>query len=303
VVNFSSYPNITKPFISWAKIVFTPLALLFLVYFGWQSQGVLIEIFSNAQFHLLLTSILLWLLLHFISPLFTVTVFHSCKISIGYKEAFYIHARRLPAKYLPGGIWHSVARAADYHQRNIEPRYVATYLLLENIIVVSVTLFMGGLITLSIPQFESAWSMIALISSIVAICVLLMLPMLVDKYLLPVQDILLRVPYIKGVICIAFYWTIAAIAFVCFLKAFPELIISTTDFEAGGIYIFSWGIGFITLIAPQGIGVSEFVSGSLLKANIPISSTIAFLAGFRVLILLADLIAWFVSRFVMLEEP
>jgi len=129
VINFSSYSNITKSIISWAKIVFTPFALFFLVYFGWQSQGILVEIFSNAQIHLLLTSIFLWLLLHFISPLFTVIVFHGCKISISYKDAFYIHAGRLPAKYLPGGIWHSVARAADYHQRRIEPRYIATYLL------------------------------------------------------------------------------------------------------------------------------------------------------------------------------
>ncbi len=301
MVNYLSYLNIIKPIISWAKIVFTPLALFFLVYFGWQSRGVLIEIFSTAQFHLLLTSILLWLLLHFISPLFTVIVFHGCKLSIGYKDAFYIHAGRLPAKYLPGGIWHSVVRSVDYHQRKIAPRHVATYLLLENIVAATVTLSIGGLIMLSIPQFEGVWSLTALISSISGICALFILPILVDKYLLPGEDVLSRIPYVTSVICIVFYWIIAAAAFVCFLKSFPELIISVTDFEAGGIYIFSWGIGFITLITPQGIGVSEFVSSSLLGANIPTSSLIAFLAGFRVLILLADLIAWIVSRFIKLE--
>jgi hypothetical protein len=302
VANYLKYLNTAKLLIQRTKFVFTPIALLFLVYFGWQSRGIMAGILDKAQFLFLLISTLLWFFLHFISPLFTIILFRSCKHSISYIDAFYIHASRLPAKYLPGGIWHSVARGVDYNQKKITPRYVGVYLLLENIIAASVTLLIGGLIMVRIPQLGNIWSMTALIFSTIAFCILLLLPIVADNYFLPKQDRLIRKHYIKSVICIAFYWVIAAVSFVCFLKAFPELIISVTAFEAGGIYMFSWGIGFITLFAPQGIGVSESISGSLLEANITISSMIAFLAGFRVLVLLADLIAWFVSRLVTPEE-
>jgi hypothetical protein len=98
-------------------------------------------------------------------------------------------------------------------------------------------------------------------------------------------------------VVLAFYWIGAGIAFVLFLKAFPTLELAASNIESASIYVFSWGIGFVTLFAPQGIGVSELVASNLLGERGSVAALAALLAGFRVVILTADLTAWLLAMF------
>jgi glycosyltransferase 2 family protein len=296
VIQYSIVINKMKPLIKVAKIIFTPLALCFLFYFGWQSKTTLINIFDNSQPLFLLIALSLWVLLHFISPLFTINTFQFCNVAIGYNEAFLIHASRLPAKYLPGGIWHSVARITDYHNKNISPRNVTAYLLLENIIIVCVTFLIGGLIITTMPQIDAVWLLIASLSSITGFIILLILPLLTNKFLINEQASLSKSSYGLGVVCVLFYWIIAATAFVLFLNSFSELSYQLSNIHIGGVYIFSWAIGFIALFAPQGVGVTEFVSSQLISTDIESAGFMALIASFRILILIGDLITWGIAR-------
>ena len=290
-----SHINTLKPVIHWAKIFFTPLAFTFLSYFFWQSRAELGITFQQANPIWLISSITLWMLLHFISPLFTIIVFSGCSLSLNYSKAFCIHSKRLPAKYLPGGIWHTVARAADYHQHGFEPRYVGSYLLIENLVVAAITLALGGSLVVNLIN-ESLWLILVGMLIIGGLCFIFLLPWLVNKHLLPVHATLRKLPYYSGVCCLLIYWLVAASAFICFLKAFPALSLAVSYLIAGGVYIFSWGIGFITLFAPQGIGVSEFISEKLLGTNTSSSHFIALLASFRVIVLSADLMTYGFSK-------
>jgi hypothetical protein len=56
--------------------------------------------------------------------------------------------------------------------------------------------------------------------------------------------------------------------------------------------LFSWGIGFISIFAPQGIGVFEVVAADLLRGVEPLMGIAAVIAGFRLIILTADAVAW-----------
>src|SRR5690606_12897931 len=83
---------------------------------------------------------------HFISPLITVFGFKTCRSKITYWNAFHIHCGRLPAKYLPGGIWHSVGRASDYFSLGHTGGQLGYYFLLENFQLIAVSFSLGALL-------------------------------------------------------------------------------------------------------------------------------------------------------------
>jgi hypothetical protein len=60
----------------------------------------------------------------------------------------------------------------------------------------------------------------------------------------------------------------------------------------GGIYLFSWGVGFLSIFAPQGLGVFELVASELLKGSIGFMGLAALIGGFRAVVLVADLVVW-----------
>lgn len=291
MIHLKSHLNTFKPIIHWAKFLFTPVAIAFLSYYFWQSRAELSITFQQANLIWLIYSISLWMLLHFISPLFTIIVFNGCSLSLSYTKAFWIHSKRLPAKYLPGGIWHTVARAADYHQHGIEPRFVGSYLLIENLAVAAVTLAIGGSMIFHLLN-ETHWLLLVGTLIIGGLSVILLLPWLVNRHLFPAQTTLQKLHYYFGVCCILIYWFVAASAFICFIQAFPAINLAVSYVISGGVYIFSWGIGFITLFAPQGIGVSEFISEKLLGANTSSRHFIALLVSFRLIVFIADLLTY-----------
>ncbi len=77
-----------------------------------------------------------------------------------------------------------------------------------------------------------------------------------------------------------------------YLSAFPRLALQAVPLETAGAYLFSWGVGFIAIFAPQGIGVFEVVAADLMRSDSTFMSVAALLAGFRLIILAADATVW-----------
>jgi uncharacterized membrane protein YbhN (UPF0104 family) len=219
----------------------------------------------------------------------------SFSLQLKYRDAFTIHNNRLPAKYIPGGIWHSVARSGDYYDHGISAHHVAVYLLTENIIIASVTLALGGFIVANIDTTNSLFTTMLLVSSVVLIIVNIILPKIISIKLLSHSKPLSIFEYLKSILIIFIYWIVAGISFICYLLSFPVLNINVSMFEVAGIYLFSWGIGFITLFAPQGLGVSEIVTSQLLGTGLDSSNIIIVIAGFRIIVLIADMLTWITS--------
>jgi hypothetical protein len=284
-----------KILLHWAIRIFTPLALIALSWAAWNARETLVRIVLESKPLLLLAAVGLWMMVHFIGPVFTALIFRSCQQILSYRQAFLIHANRLPAKYLPGGIWHSVARAADYHGQGINGRPIAIYLLIENFMAAATTLAMGGFIVAGLSSAGEGWRWAAGLLAFFGVVTLLLLPWIVNRHLIQSQGGLALKLYCMGVICGIANWTIAGAAFALYLTSFPALELSTSLVEAAGIYIFAWGVGFITLFAPQGIGIAEFTSAQLLSATHSFGTLATLLAGFRVIVLCADLLAWALS--------
>jgi hypothetical protein len=221
------------------------------------------------------------------------SIFRTTRISMPYHKALFIHCSRLPAKYLPGGIWHSVGRANDYLGLGHGRGKVGFYFIVENFLLVAVTLCLGSAIVWPLVGIPALQGTILWLSVFLAFAMLLF-PWAV-KLITKGQQTLSTAAYFVALVLLIVYWTLAGLAFACYLSAFGGLALSVSLVEVVGVYIFSWSVGYISLFAPQGIGVAEFVSGSLLGDGGGPGQIVGFLVGFRLLVLAADLLSWFLS--------
>lgn len=285
-----------KAFIAWSKAVFTPLALAFLGYFFWINRDTLLSIYSEGSLINFSLVVICWMVLHMISPMFTRLALESLGVSMDYKTALRIHISRLPAKYLPGGIWHSVARAADYRVAGMDSGTIVRYLILENVVIVAVALGIGSIFALR----ANSSSYVAFVMAAVMVMswvLLLLLPRLSRLGAGPGQ-FSSGPAYLRSILVIAGYWCLAAVSFSLFIMAFPGLHVSVSPWITGGIYLFSWGVGYLAVFAPQGLGVAEVVSGLLLGSDIDLASMIIVLLGFRILMAVADIACWMIYSLV-----
>jgi len=272
-----------------------PLAAAALVWFTWTAREQLFSLARETDPFFFVCGIGLWLIFHFMTPLFTILVLRNFGYAIPYTVAFRIHAGRLPTKYLPGGVWHSLARASDYHTRGLTGLHIAAYFLLENLAAATTTLAVGGLAVASSSTIVMTWRLLGALAALASGTAIILLPSLLRSKRYS-SGLVRHIQYYYQGLCVNMLsWLVAGSAFYAYLSAFPGLHLSSPPPTIGGIYIFSWAIGFLTIFAPQGMGVTELVAAKLLITNSPLETLVSVVLGFRLLILCADMCAWLIS--------
>jgi glycosyltransferase 2 family protein len=280
-----------KKILYWAKIVFAPIALGFLATLAWQSRHTILVLVNNANIWLLIVVLLVWPFLHFISPIFTVIILNEEGASITYPVALRVHIVNLPAKYVPGGIWHTVARIVDFKYQGIMSKRIALFVLLENFLAPVVTLGLGGAALWHFFGLKG-WGTTGAVSLMASSLGLLLFPRIVNWRHRGASRRIGTMSYFKSLGLVVFFWIIAAGAFSTYFFAFPLAAPNPHVLEVTGAYLFSWGIGYLSFFAPQGVGVFETVAGGILHGDISLGSMVSLIAGFRILILLADILVW-----------
>lgn len=278
-------------FLSAAKTVFTPLAIGFLVYLAWQSRSELTEILANAEPRFLFLSFVLWLLMSLAAPIYAIVVFRGLGHEVRFTDAARIHIVNLPARYLPGGIWHTVGRVMHYREAGVGNRELAVFVFLENALSVATAFILGGSLLIAFRGLEG-WGGLASIAVIAGTCTLVLVPVLSRIRTREKRYAVGPHYYLASVLAAALAWCIAASAFVAFVNSFPTLVIDASNLHVAGTYLFSWGIGFLAIFAPQGVGVFELAAAELLQSSTALSSIVPLFAMFRLVILAADLFAW-----------
>ncbi len=283
--------SLARTLLVWTKLLFTPLAFAFLLYFSWQAKDVLASIVSQASLLFLGLAAFVWSALHFLSPVLAVFIFSACGSQVTWWQAFSTHAARLPARYAPGGIWHTVGRVMDYHQQGVQPRHLTAFVLLENGLAAAVTLAIGGAIVFTMRGTDTL-GITAGVSSLCAVVALPIIRVQLNTRVLRQPDRFSLPAYLSALGVVTVFWVGATIAFLLYLNAFPSSTGEYSAIEMGGIYLFSWGAGFVAIFAPQGLGVFEFVASELMNSPIGFMGLAALIAGFRVVVLIADLVVW-----------
>lgn len=273
------------------KAVFSVVALAALTWFAWQSRYLLQDLLQTARPLRLGLATLVWLLMNAAAAAFTAAAFRSIGTRMTSATALQVHVANLPARYIPGGIWHTVGRAAAFRELGIGARPISIFILMENVLAPGVA-FLAGALLLGTTPVVGRWLPVIVAAGLGACLVLLLLPALLSRFLKPgdIKPGLSAIALLTGLTAVS--WSIAATAFVTYVSAFPELATNLAPLEVAGGYLFSWGAGFIAVFAPQGIGVFEVVAAELLRGAAPLFGIAALLAGFRLVILIADTIAW-----------
>ena len=233
--------------------------------------------------------------MHIIAPLFSRAVFQARGHTLSYRTAAEIHNANLPARYLPGGIWHSVGRVLGFRDHGIGRRDLAVFVFLENALALTLAALMGCILLLLTRGLEG-WGIVALVGAIASLLILVAIPRILKSQFLDGSATVPGAALLNSVLLVAVSWGIAASAFVCFYLSFVTAPMSPSILDVAGAYLVSWAVGFAAVFSPQGFGVFEFTAAELLHGGPSIGATAALFAGFRLVILTADALVWALSR-------
>lgn len=292
LAKLAAVKQLLKRIASVAKWIFTPLAIAFLLMAAWQSRLVINKAFEHALPIYFFYAVMAWILAYLIAPHFPRIILNACGAKVTYRQALDLHVRYLPARYIPGGIWHTTARIVGLHALGVRPRQISCFIMLENLIALGTTFSIGGMVV-GLHQPPGGWQLLANSAAVLGAIVLVLSPWLVNRVVLSATDGIGVLPYVVAVGCSVIFWILAAGSFLLFMSAFPHALDNTSLLEMGGAYLFSWGVGFVAIFAPQGIGVFEVVAAAIMPAaNLPFGGLVVLFAGFRVVVIFADVCMW-----------
>ncbi len=265
------------------QFLFLLVCLYFLFNSLYASKETLAKVIAAAKPGYLFLSFLLWSVLALIAPLFSHEILRQYHKRITRSDFVKIYIQRLPAKYIPGGIWHTVARGHDLLKKGLTKKQLSLLVFYENFWPVVMTALIGGGGVL-LSGSEGLWKTTATILFAMSLLILLSLIMLhITTWVLPLQTYL-RISLINII-----FWLLAALSFLSYSMAF-----NLTSFQPAYLinYMFSWLIGFLSFFSPQGIGVFELTMTQLTPFPVSPREAMVIIAGFRLIILVSDVTNW-----------
>lgn len=290
-----------SPWLSWLRRGFIPLALAFLAYSAYLASDYLRPLLATVSVPRLLLACALWSLAQWVGPLASVAMARILDIGLGYRELALISVLRLPAKYLPGGIWQSVARFTAYQRLAIKNSDSMTILVVEHVFALGSSIALGASLLLWATHSINASRIAAALLALSVIGLLLSSAWLKRNR---GHDALLWI--LKLALSTCLFWTLAAASFCMYwLAVFGN---EAADLRlVGSCYLLSWAAGFVVIFAPQGLGVFEWVAANLMSSTQPLSVVVTAVAGFRMIAIAGDLAAWslgvVISRCYRNREP
>lgn len=274
--------------IFWGRRLFIPVALAFLGYSAYRAGGNLASLVDSISVRYLLLAWLCWVIAQWIGPLTTAEFARSLGVPMGYRELALISILRLPAKYMPGGIWQSVARFTAYCQRDVSSTTSLSILVAEHLLALGISVAIGASLLMYVGNATYEREIAAgLLFGAMLLLVLAALWILRMRKWKP-----------DGVSCIVkviasatLFWIAAATAFCAYWTAVVGLG-ETNILRVAACYLLSWAAGFVAVFAPQGLGVFEWVAAHLLQSAQTSSVIVTAIAGFRLVTIAGDMSAW-----------
>ena len=269
-------------FLQIARTLFLPLALVFLALAAYAARDSFGAVLAHAHLGAIALVVLTWSLLHLLGPVTSWIVLSGLGTNLGYRKVLRIHVSRLPARYIPGGIWQTVSRVVDLQECGVTRAQLSVLVAMENIAPLAVVLAFGSLCAL-VAGREQAPVLFILAAGVLAA---LALPWALRRFF-PSAALPLR-SYLLALGSILAFWALAASAFVLYWAAFPSLQSQYGTASLFASYLLAWAAGFVAVFAPQGVGVFEVVAGLLLDGTLPLAGMAVMIAGFRASTLVGD---------------
>ena len=275
-----------KTALLWFQRLFLVCSIAFLITVFVQNRADVLSIFSVASVSGLAVAILFWIIATLFMPSIAFTILSDRRNSISYSTLLSIHLNRIPSKFLPGGVWQTFARAYDMSSMGVTKTDISLVVLYENTfsIILAATVSTLGIYLLDENGLYATLALILFFGSIATIP--LAIAFRKRSFILSVNA------YLRLTIISIIFWALASCAFYSYVGAIGLVGSNDSALLTVMHYLFSYVVGFVSIFAPQGIGVFEVVFAELSDFDLPRTQAIVFVAGFRVLVMLSDMLTW-----------
>jgi hypothetical protein len=210
-------------------------------------------------------------------------------------------------KYIPGGVWHFVARYSAYKGNRLSNKDIGKAFLIENYWVVVGSLFFSMffiLLSNPITLFEKyKLSFLLSYKQILLPFILLcwMTLLILTDYLSKVKITqLIIINNLKRFISQFIMWILYGLSFLFLLPITKNM---NVDFFVIGSIVLSFLVGFLAIIAPGGIGFREFAGVILFSTIFNETEITTYLLVHRFLYTIIEFIMGFVSFIFLRKKP
>ena len=203
-------------------------------------------------------------------------------------------ARALPARYVPLGVSFAVGRIALLRAAGVPLAPLSITAALEMVIHVAVALTLGLALLAASGGLTAGLTAVAAVAAVAAAAASPAIAGRIISRLATRRGVALAVTwkgYARLAAADALYWIWASATFVLYLRAFP----AGDDFgivHTAGAFMVAWAVGFMTVLAPQGLGVAEVSLVALLASAGDTGVALALVfGGYRLVQLARDMLA------------
>ncbi len=214
-----------------------------------------------------------------------------------FAEVFVATCRALLTRYAPGGVWFAAGRAALLSRRGLGLPALAATGTVELAMSVSVALALGSAL-LGVREDLPTWS--RWVGPVLLVALLAATPWLnrlmawlADRRGTHLPRAMSRGTMVGLMAVNAGYWLLIGAVFCVYARSFG---LDVALLPTQGAFMVSWGVGFLSPFAPQGLGVFEVLLAALLDGRF--ADLVAVVAGFRALLLVRDVAVWGVAEVV-----
>lgn len=206
-------------------------------------------------------------------------------VCIDLRTSVAIYMRRIPARFLPGGIWHSVSRLADMRfNAGISGVQVRRLFMFEVVLVAT-----SGLLACSVGvAVLAAGSEAHLVAAIQAGVGALIAPC---AYALAARRGPWR-PLTAALLLYLAIWVLAAIGFSIVAGPVVSAAKACDAAAVASVYIIASVQGYVAIFAPQGWGVAESSFAFLNPCGTTLAGVLGAFLLFRLSIMMGDLLAY-----------
>lgn len=276
------------------RIVYLVAVGVGLLWLVWNRRTALQELLQTARLWLLLVALVLGFGQIAINAGFWRSSLLALAESPTYREVLVASSRSLFARYVPGSVWYAAGRSVLLSRQGVAAFPLVVTAGLEMFLSV-VTVFVLGLGLLAVGGELPGGAWWALPP--VAVGALALSRPTINRFVTWLakrrgRDDPPRLDgqaYLRLLSWTIAYWIWTSANFVIYLWVFPDLT-SGPAWVLAGAFMVAWGVGFLTPIAPQGIGVFEVTLAALLVTG-GITEVAVILGGFRAVMLVRDALA------------
>lgn len=277
----------------WVQRAFLVAAVMCIGGYLSQHWAAVKQLYQSASVPLLAVAAIWLALLH---PLAAFALWRV-QIVLGIERVYFrtlsSYVNRLPARFIPGGIWHSLARYADIHDEIQTSSGQLTRLLLADMVAIAT----GGALAsglLGLALFDGGAPATRLAIFMLACGVV---GCLVPVLFFPNQHRCSRmVQWVVAVFTLGLVWMGVGVAFMVVAKAFGGPFLPCTSAALVTTYTTAASVGNFAVFAPQGWGVTDAVFAFLRPCPIQLATLLSAILALRLVTMAADLATWSIGR-------